>query len=96
MNVPSLDGAELTAADLVTPMLAIGVGGATGVGAPGPPGLLVGTSPVLAPVMSVPVLESSDTVVPLGGVPLAVAVLVRAEGAPAALGSMLTVKVTWY
>ena len=77
-------------------MLATGVGGATGVGVPGPPGLLVGTSPVPAPAISVPVFESSVTVVPLGGVPPAVAMLLSAAGAPAALGSMLTVKVTWY
>ena len=83
-------------ADLTKPISASAAGGATGVGVPGPPGLLAGTSPVPAPFISVPVLESSVTAVPLGGVPPAVAMLFSAEGAPDALGSMLTVKVTWY
>ena len=86
----------MAVADLTRPISASDVGGVTGVGTPGPPGLLVGASPVPAPVISVPVLESSATSVPPGEVPPAVAVLFSAEGAPAALGSMLTVKVTWY
>ena len=84
----------MVVADLIRPISASDAGGATGVGVPGPPGLFVGTSPVPAPVMSVPVLESSVTAVPLGGVPPAVAMLLSAPGAPAALGLMLTVKVT--
>ena len=95
-KVPSPCSAPIDVADFTTPISGPGAGGVIGVGVPGPPGLSAGTSPVPAPLMSVPVLESSVTAVPLGGVPPAVAVLSRVAGAPAALGSMLAVKVTWY
>ena len=93
-KVPSLWTALIVLADLTSPISGAGTGGVTGVGVPGPPGLFVGSSPVLAPAISVPVFESSVTALPPGGVPPAVAVFSRAAGAPAALGSISAVNTT--
>ena len=93
-KVPSASNPPTTAL-LARPICASSAGGATGVGEPGPPGLVVGSSPVGLPSISVVVLLASRTMTLVPWiVPCTVAELLNTAGAPAAFGSIFTVNST--
>ena len=93
-KVPSANK-PATSTVLATPIRASSAGGATGVGEPGPPGFVVGNSPVGLPAMSVVVLLASLTrlLVPMI-VPVTFARLFSTPGVPSALGLMFTLNST--